>query len=101
MVFFIEFLKISGLFENWVKDCPLQYTSPNAPKKRDVLGTILLSILAGHWRYAHMASLRSDAVLPELLGMDRIMSEDAVRRAMAAMDEGAGIAWLRRHLEHC
>src|SRR6202022_2637373 len=21
MVFFIEFLKISGLFENWVKDC--------------------------------------------------------------------------------
>jgi hypothetical protein len=38
MVFFIEFLKISGLFENWVKDCPLQYTSPNAPQKRDVLG---------------------------------------------------------------
>src|SRR5580692_10548019 len=38
MPFFIEFLKTSGLFENWVKDCPLHYTSPNAPQKRDVLG---------------------------------------------------------------
>ncbi len=50
MAFFIEFLKTSGLFENWVKDCPLRYTSANAPRKRDVLGTILLSVLAGHWR---------------------------------------------------
>jgi hypothetical protein len=50
MAFFIEFLKTSGLFDDWVNDCPLQYTSPNAPQKRDVLGTILLSVLAGHWR---------------------------------------------------
>jgi hypothetical protein len=41
MPFFIEFLKTSGLFEGWVQDCPLAYTSANAPKKRDVLGTIL------------------------------------------------------------
>ena len=44
--FFIEFLKTSGLFQEWVNDCPLQYTSPNAPQKQDVLGTILLSVLA-------------------------------------------------------
>lgn len=49
MPFFIEYLKTSGVFEDWVKECPLQYTSPNAPQKRDVLGTILLSVLAGHW----------------------------------------------------
>jgi hypothetical protein len=29
MPFFIEFLKTGGLFENWVNDCPLQYTSTN------------------------------------------------------------------------
>ena len=57
MPFFIEFLKTSGLFDNWVQDCPLQYTSANAPEKRDVLGTILLSVLAGHWRYAHISAL--------------------------------------------
>ncbi len=38
MPFFIEFLKTSGLFEKWVDDCPLRYTSPNAPPNRDVLG---------------------------------------------------------------
>ena len=38
MPFFIEFLKISGLFDKWVEDCPLRYTSGNAPEKRYVLG---------------------------------------------------------------
>ena len=37
--FFIDFLKTAGLFDAFVADCPLHYTSPNAPKKRDVLGT--------------------------------------------------------------
>src|ERR1039457_3252784 len=44
MPFFIEFLKTSGLFDKWVEDCPLHYTSGNAPEKRDVLGTLLLSV---------------------------------------------------------
>ena len=46
-----------------VADCPLDYTSPNAPNKRDVLGTAVLSMLSGHKRYAHMAALRADGVL--------------------------------------
>ena len=44
--FFIDFLKTAGLFEAFVADCPLRYTSPNAPKKRDVLGTAMLSMAA-------------------------------------------------------
>jgi hypothetical protein len=31
-----------------VADWPLPYTSPNAPKKRGVLGAALLSMLPGH-----------------------------------------------------
>ena len=93
--FFIDFLKTAGLFEALVADCPLRYTSPNAPKKRDVLGTAMLSMLAGHKRYAHIAALRSDRVLPELLDMSKIVSEDAVRRAFAAIEEEAGANWLR------
>src|ERR1700686_2192493 len=73
--FFIDFLKTAGLFEAFVADCPLHYTSPNAPKPRDVLGTAMLSILSGHTRYAHIAALRGDGVVPELLGMKRIVSE--------------------------
>ena len=43
--FFIDFLKTAELYEPWVEECPLKYRSPNAPKKRDVLGTLFLSTL--------------------------------------------------------
>jgi hypothetical protein len=99
--FFIDFLKAGGLFDAFVSDCPLRYTSPNAPKKRDVLGTTMLSMLSGRKRYAHIAALRCDSVIPELLGMNKIVSEDAVRRAFAAIDEDEGAAWVRRHLDYC
>jgi hypothetical protein len=101
MPFFIEYLKVSGLFDAWVRDCPLSYTSPNAPGVRDVIGTLMLSILAGHRRYAHITALRSDDVLPGLLGMQKIVSEDSARRALKSIEEADGLAWLRRHLERC
>src|SRR5512137_2718309 len=44
MPFFIEFIKQGGLFDSLVADCPLYFTSPNAPQKRDVIGTIFLSV---------------------------------------------------------
>lgn len=97
--FFVEYLKTAGLFDAWVADCPLDYRSPNAPAKRDVLGTVLLSVLSGHWRYAHMTALRGDVVLPELLGMKGVVSEDAVRRAMGKIDAVAGMGWCRNHLD--
>src|ERR1039457_6046235 len=73
LAFFAEFLEVTGLFDRWVAQCSLHYTSPNAPEVRDVLGTWLLSILDGHWRYAHVASLRGDAVAPQILGMNSVM----------------------------
>lgn len=61
MAFFIEFLNLTGLLQAWIDDCPLTYLSPNAPTKRDLLGTWLLSILAGHRRYAHVTAIRGMA----------------------------------------
>src|SRR5436190_20633840 len=69
MPVFIDFLKTSGRWDALVADCPLRYTSPNAPGQVDVLGTLLMSVLAGQSRYAHITGLRGDGVNPELLGM--------------------------------
>jgi len=99
MPFFIEFLKSSGLFDKFVEDCPLSYTSANAPEKRDVLGTLVLSVLAGHWRYAHISAIRADGVNPRLLAMTKVASEDSVRRALKAMDEAASGRWLKQQTE--
>jgi hypothetical protein len=98
--FFVEFVKQGGLFDGMVADCPLHYTSPNAPKKRDVLGTIFLSVLAGHWRYAHMTTVRCDTVNPPLLGMTEVVCEDAVRRGLDKIDEEAGQTWLQGHFDY-
>ncbi len=47
IVFFAEFLATAGVFDRWVQACPLHYSSPNASRARDVLGTLMLGILAG------------------------------------------------------
>ena len=47
LVFFAEFLATTGVFDRWVDECPLSYSSPNASSKRDVLGTLMLGILSG------------------------------------------------------
>lgn len=99
--FFIDFLKTADLFSPWVEGCPLTWESPNAPGKREVLGTLMLSILAGHHRYAHMSTMRCDGVNPPLLGMEKVASEDSVRRSLKKIDEGAGEAWMRQHLRRC
>lgn len=62
-----------------------------------MLGTWLLSILAGHQRDAHVTSIRSDGVKPELLGMSKVLSEDALRRGLKKITETSAIAWLREH----
>ena len=99
--FFIEYLKQGGLFDGWVAGCPLSLTSPNAPAKRDILGTVMLSVLAGHRRYAHITALRCDPVNPPLLGMAKVVSEDAVRRALGKIAAEAGRGWLQEQLEYC
>jgi len=81
-----------------VGSCPLSYTSGNGSRKRDVLGTWLLSILAGHNRYAHITGLRGDRVSPQILGMSKIVGEDALRRAVARLSAEQSRNWLRPQL---
>ena len=82
LAFFAEFLEVGGLFDRWVTECPMAYTSPNAPETRDVLGTWLLSILDGQWRYAHITGLRGDSVAPGIPGMKKIVSDESLRREL-------------------
>lgn len=89
LAFFAEFLQVSGIFDTWVAGCPLSDSSPNAPSIRDVLGTWMLSVLAEHRRYAHVTGLPGDGVSPHVLGLSRLISEDALRRALST-------EWTRR-----
>jgi len=67
---------------------PLSYLSNNAPKKRDVLGAILLSVLEGQSRYAHMSSLANAELDARTLDLEKIPCEDSIRdRAWANSPE--------------
>jgi hypothetical protein len=47
-----------------------------------------------------MTALRCDPVNPPLLGMEQVVSEDAVRRAFDKIEEPGGMAWLQEHLDY-
>ncbi|HEY3863430.1 MAG TPA: hypothetical protein VGO59_16245, partial [Verrucomicrobiae bacterium] len=69
-----------------VADCPLRCSSPNAPSLKDLLGAWVLASLSGAWRYAHVTALRGDRVNPQGLGMEKVASEDSLRRAFQDQD---------------
>jgi hypothetical protein len=96
--FFVDFLKNTGHLDKWIEECPLSYVSPNAPLKRDVLGTALLSVINGHRRYAHVAALRSDGINPEFLGMTKVVSEDSLRNGIHRIDEDSARTWQQTSL---
>lgn len=98
LVFFSQFLAASGLYSQWVAACPLRYTSPNAPPVGDVLGTAVLAILSGACRYAHVTALRGDQVNPQGLGMEKVVSEDSLRRAFQHEDAAALAQWQTQSL---
>ena len=118
LAFFAEYLEATGLFERWVKNCPLHYASPNAPEVADVPGTWMLSILDGQCRYAHVGTLRGDGVAPSILGMTKVIGDDSLRRALSAIapapDErhtaeqraaqqgrvARAMQWMQEQLEH-
>ena len=73
--------------------CPLRYHGHRASGVTNVVGTAALSILCGHWRYAHLNAVRGDTLNPPLLGMSHVVSEEVVRRAMQRLDERTGLEW--------
>ena len=94
LVFFAQYLQTGGLMDRLCQGTPLAYSSNNAPRERDVLGTIVLSILNGQTRYAHINALRGDRVGAEMLGVSKVVSEDSVRRALKRGTQEEWDTWL-------
>ena len=93
LIFFAQFLHAGGRWARLLEGCPLRYHGYRGSGATNVVGTAALSILCGHWRYAHINAVRGDTLNPPLLGMTHVVSEDVVRRAMKRIDERTGLAW--------
>ena len=82
------------MFDHLVDTCPLRLTSNNAPTNRETLGTAIVGMKNGSYRYRHFDNLSGDAVTAELFGVRRLMSCDSVRRNLKAIPMEAGIKWI-------
>ena len=99
MPFLIEFLKTSGLFDKWVEDCPLHYTSGNAPREAGCAGNA--GAIGARWSLA-IRSYQRDSGRRRQSGVAG-NGQGGERRFGAAghegMDEAASGQWLKEHLK--
>ncbi len=97
LIFFAQFLHTGGRGARLLEGCPLRYHGNRGNRGNhgsgatNVVGTAALSILCGHWRYAHIHPVRGDTLNPPLPGMSHVVSEDVVRRAMKRIGERTGL----------
>ena len=56
-----QFAKAGGFFDRLVETCPMRLTSNNAPAVRDLIATVMVSMLNGATRFKHFDRLNGDA----------------------------------------
>ena len=54
--------------------------------------------MVGGRRYTHVSALRHDGINPPLPGMNKVCSDDSVRRALKSIDQEKADVWLKQHL---
>ena len=86
LIFFAQFLHSGARWSRLLRGCPLHCHGNRGSAVVDVLGTAALSILCGHWRYAHINAVRGDGINPRLLGMKGVVSEDVVRLGIGRIE---------------
>jgi hypothetical protein len=102
---FADSLAASAVLDRWVSACSLEYRSGNAPDKHDVPGTLMrrCSQAIGATRTSPRCAAtrrRGDAAAAQARDMNKVVSEDALRRALERVDETASAAWMRPALMH-
>ena len=68
-----------GFFDRLVETCPMRLTSNNAPEVRDLIATVMVSMVNGRdarcpggagWRTVKVTSVRTDAEAPPNRGIE-------------------------------
>ena len=55
-----QFAKAGGFLDRLVETCPMRLTSNNAPEVRDLIATVMVSMINGATRFRHFDRLRGD-----------------------------------------
>ena len=91
------YTKHLGIVEELAAGCPVTRTSGNAAPVYDVIQSFMLTALTDGTRFSHIERLREDPTIPELFGMESVVSDDTVRRLFETIDPVVGAEWVARH----
>ena len=91
-----QFAKAGGFLDRLVETCPMRLMSNNAPEVRDLIATVMVSMVNGATRFRHFDRLRGDTATAELFGVGRFMSCDSVRRNFASIPAEEALPWVWR-----
>jgi hypothetical protein len=91
------YTKHIGIAENLAASFLAQRTSPNAAPVYDILQSFMLTALPDGRRLSHIERLWEDPTIPELFGMEAVVSDDAVRRFFMSIPPEMGAEWIARN----
>jgi hypothetical protein len=74
-------------------------SSPNASPVYGILQSHVLTALTDGRRLSHIERFREDPTIPQLLGMESMVSSDTVRWFMRSIDPMTGAEWIARHAQ--
>ena len=63
-----QFAKAGGFFDRLVETCPMRLKSNNAPEVRDLIATVMVSMVNGATRFRHFDRLHGDTATAEQIG---------------------------------
>ena len=95
-----QFARAGGFFDRLVETCPMRLTSNNAPEVRDLIATVMVSMVNGATRFRHFDRLHGDTATAALFGVGRFMSCDSVRRNFASIPDAKALPWVWREQLH-
>lgn len=88
------FLKKAGVVETLARNSPVKPVSPNASRPYDVISSFLLAAVTDGSRFAHVNRLRQDPALCDIFGMDKVVSDDSIRRFFRKVPPAEGASWV-------
>ncbi len=91
------YIKHLGIIDALAKDAPVNRTSPNAAPVYDIIQSFMLTALTDGRRFSHVERLREDPTIPQIFGMESVVSDDTVRRFFKSIDPAVGAEWVARH----
>lgn len=93
------FIARTDIVRKLAKEAPVKRSSPNAAPIYDILQSFMLTALCDGKRFRHVARLREDPTVNDLLGVKSIVSDDTMRRFFASMDAKLAATWIAKASE--